>query len=82
MLAYAFALRRGLYALIVFLIGGFLFAGKRGGWITLKVVIQGLFIFILLPVGLLLYGTFWMNKPAPVDPRRATFDVYYYPIHR
>ena len=55
------------YVLTIFLIGGFLFSGRQGKWITLKVVIQALFIFLVLPLCILLYAAFHVNSPPAFD---------------
>jgi peptidoglycan/LPS O-acetylase OafA/YrhL len=49
------------YVLVLCLIGGFLFSGRGGKWVTVKLVIQALGIFVILPLAILVYGTYWTN---------------------
>jgi hypothetical protein len=61
------------YVIILFLIGGFLFAGRGGKWVTVKVIIQMLFIFVAIPLCLFVSLAHLANSPAPVSPRDQLF---------
>jgi hypothetical protein len=52
------------YVFGLFLIGGFLFNGKHGKWITVKVTIQMLVMFVVLPLCVAFYTVCWINAPA------------------
>jgi peptidoglycan/LPS O-acetylase OafA/YrhL len=56
------------YVVTLFVIGGFLFSGREGKWINVKVVIQMLSIFVVLPLGILLYAAYCVNSPPPINP--------------
>ena len=56
------------YVFTLFLIGGFLFSGKEGKWITVKVLIQILCIFVVLPLSIVLYAASCANAPPAINP--------------
>jgi hypothetical protein len=51
------------FVMVLMLIGGLVFAGKDGKWITAKVIIQGIVIFIVLPIVILVYAMLYANTP-------------------
>jgi hypothetical protein len=61
------------FVVILFLIGGFAFAGRQGRWITAKVMIQMFFIFAVLPLTILLYASLCANIPSPGGQHNQTF---------
>jgi hypothetical protein len=55
------------YVLLLCLIGGFLFSGREGRWVTAKILLQALSIFVILPLAIMFYGTYWMNTAIELD---------------
>jgi hypothetical protein len=51
------------YVFGLFLIGGFLFNGKHGKWITVKVTVQVIVLFVVLPICVILSTIHWINAP-------------------
>jgi hypothetical protein len=54
------------YVLVLLMIGAFLFPKGRGKWGAAKMVVVGIFVFVVLPLYILIRAMISFNTPTPV----------------